>query len=132
MLLESLKEKSMFPFKNKPKLLCDENLPSELIKLLSKDGFEIKRVILGSDDLNVGELAKSEKRVLLTLDKHFLNKAKFPPKEFSGIIFINIHPPLIESLHFSLSKLFNSVDPSDFKGRVFNLTNSGFKVFPRF
>ena len=35
-------------------------------------------------------------------------------------------------MQFSLERLFNSVEYSDFKGRLFTLSNVGFKVFPKF
>jgi len=122
----------MLPSSNKPKLLCDENIPQELIKLLLNEGFDVKRVPLGSEDKNIAKIAKSKERLLLTFDKHFLNKLKFPPKEFAGIVFIDIHPPLIDSVYSSLDKLFKLVGSSNFKGRLFNLRTSGFKVFPKF
>lgn len=113
-------------------LLADENIPIELINKLSNEGFNIKRVLLGSKDEEIFKLAKSENRVLLTFDKHFLNKSKFLPKESSGIIFINIRLPLIDSLYFSILKLFNKIESSKFEKRLFILSISGFKVFPKF
>ena len=67
----------MLPFKSKLKLLCDENIPIELIEMLNKEGFDAKRVELGSKDRQIFDLAKSEERVLLSSDKHFLNKIKY-------------------------------------------------------
>jgi hypothetical protein len=100
--------------------------------MFCNEKLDIRRVELGLKDKQIFDLAKSEERVILTLDKHFLNKVKFPPKESSGIVFIKIHPPLIDSVYFTLEKLFKSVNSPDFKGRLFTLTNSGFKVFPKF
>jgi len=112
-------------------LLADENIPLELIDTLSKEGFDIKRVKLGSKDKQIFELAKSENRVLLTFDKHFLNKAKFPPKESLGIIFLKINPPLIDSILYSLRKLFKYIKSDEFKGKLFILSTSGFKIWPK-
>ncbi len=126
---ELLKMKDTSQFKIS--LLADENIPTRLIELLSKDGFDIKRAKTGSKDEHIFNLAKSDNRILLTLNKHFLKKAKFPPQESSGIIFIQIHPPLIDSLHFSLKKLFNSIEPSEFKGRLFILSSTMLKIFPK-
>ena len=33
-------------FSNKPKLLCDENIPIRITELLTRDGFDIKKVPL--------------------------------------------------------------------------------------
>src|SRR3989344_8483462 len=104
-----LKTKNMFS-SNKPKLLSDENIPVKLTELLRRENFDIKNVPLGSTDKEISKIAKEESRTILTFDKHFINKRLFPPKEHSGIIFIDIHPPLIETLFQSLSKLFNKLD----------------------
>ena len=116
---------------DKPKLLADENIPTELLTILSKEGFDIKEVQLGSKDRQVFEFAKLQNRILLTFDKHFLNRIKFPPKESSGIIFLKISPPLIDDIYFSLTKLFNSINSSEFKGKLFILTSTGFKIWPK-
>jgi|SRR3989344_2441348 len=112
-------------------LLADENVPTELIGRLYRVGYNIKRAQLNAKDKQIFELAKSEGRVLLTFDKHFLNNVKFPSKESAGVIFIEIHPPLIDSLHFSLEKLFKNIEPLEFKGKLFILSATGFKVFPK-
>lgn len=96
--------------------IADENIPVGLIKSLFNEGFDIVRVKLRSKDPKIFERAKSEQRVILTRDKDFLNKDKFPPKESFGIIFFDINPPLIDSLQYSLNKLFKKIKPSEFKG----------------
>jgi hypothetical protein len=116
---------------SKISLLADENIPIKLINLLSKDNFNIKRVELGSKDKEIFDYAKSEKRALLTLDKHFLDKKKFPPQESSGIIFIQINPPLIDSIYFSLKRFFNSVKVSEFNNRLLLVSISGFRAYPK-
>jgi len=81
----------MFSSKNELKLLSDENFPAEVTKLLMKQGLDVKKVPLGSTDKQLSKIAKSESRVILTFDKHFLNKRLFPPKEHSGIVVVNYH-----------------------------------------
>jgi len=138
----------------KVSFIADENIPVGLINFLLDKGFDVIRVKLRSKDPKIFERAKSEQRVILTRDKDFLNKDKFPPKESFGIIFFNINPPLIDSLQYSLNRLFKSVKFSEpqnssqirnfgsrksehsedflgFKGKLFILSLSGFKVFPR-
>ncbi len=117
--------------KNKLKLLCDENLPHKLVELLKTKEFDVERAPFGSDDAEVAELAKSENRVILTFDRHFGNTLLFPPEEYSGIVFIRIRPPLIQSVFSSLLTLFKLVKSSEFKGKLFTLSLEGFRVFPR-
>jgi len=113
---------------SKPPLLVDENIPLGVISVLSRKGFDAKRIKPSSKDGQVFELAKSEERVLLTLDKHFLNKIKFPPKESSGIIFLKIHPPTIDSIIFLLKRLFNKINTPEFKGRLFIVSPFGLRI----
>ena len=128
-LLKLLKMKDLSH--NKVSFVADENIPVGLIKVLSDKGFDIVRVKLRSKDPKIFERAKSEQRVILTRDKDFLNKDKFPPKESFGIIFFDINPPLIDTLQYSLNKLFKTIKPSEFKGKLFILSLSGFKTSPR-
>lgn len=112
-------------------LLADENIPIKLIKLLYDKGFNIKRVDRGSTDKQVFDYAKSGKRILLTFDRHFLIKIKFPPQASFGIIFLQINPPLIDSLYFTLIKLFNTIKPEEFKGRLFIISETKVKIYPK-
>jgi len=120
----------MFFSKNKLKFLSDENFPKEVIKSLIKQGHNIKEVSLGSTDKQLSKIAKSESRVILTFDKHFLNKKLFPPKEHSGIVVFKFSPPLIDVIFSLLSKLLNKVRPSEFKGRLFIISPFSFRTYP--
>ena len=122
----------MLPSQHKPKLFCDENIPKKLVELLIKSGFDVKTPELRSKDSEIIEKALSENRVLLTFDRHFGNVLLFPPEKYAGVIFIRINPPLIKPVFSSLGRLFNSVKPSEFKGKLFTLTLSGFREYPRY
>ncbi|MBI2449252.1 DUF5615 family PIN-like protein [Candidatus Pacearchaeota archaeon] len=116
---------------NIPKLLCDANIPYKLSNLLKKQGFDIIEPPSFAKDSEVAELSNSENRVILTFDRHFGNINLFPPEKYSGIVFIRIMPPLINSVFLSLTNLFNSVKSSEFKGKLFILSLAGFRVFPK-
>ncbi len=113
---------------NKPKLLSDENIPIKVTELLREEGLDIKEVSLSSTDKQISKLAKEESRVILTFDKHFINRMLFPPKEHPGIIFLDLHPPMIDTVFSSLSKLLKEVKSTEFKGKLFILTSFGFRV----
>lgn len=115
-------------FSNKPKLLSDENIPIKVIELLKGKGFDVRKTPLGSNDKQISKIAKSESRVILTFDKHFINKRLFPPEGHLGIVFIDIHPPMIDEVFSSLLNLFKEVKPSEFKGKLFILSSFGFKI----
>lgn len=117
--------------KKELKLLCDENIPKKAVELLAKKGVNVKQAPFGSPDEKVAALAKLEERILLTFDKHFTDRFLFPAEEYSGIVFIRIRPPLIKTVLWALLNLFNSVEPSEFKGKVFSLSSVGFRMFPK-
>jgi len=119
--------KNMSSF-NKPKLISDENIPVGLTELLIKEGFDVKKIPFGSTDKILSKIAKAESRVILTFDKHFIDKNLFPPKEHPGIIFIDIHPPIIDAILSSLLKLFNEISHSEFSGKLFILSLFGFRI----
>lgn len=112
------------------KILCDENLPVKLIKLLSEE-YDVKLAIPSSSDEEVIKLAKSDGRILITLDRHFGNISIFPPSNYCGIVLMRIHPPIIESMFSALTNLFSTISPDDFKGKLFIVNLLGFRIFPK-
>ncbi len=116
---------------SKLKILADENIPFKILRVLADEGLDITRVVPRSTDKQVFEFSKSEGRTILTFDRHFLNKEKFPPRESSGIIFLGINPPLADQIVISLNKLFSSARASEFRGRLFSVFLSGFRVWPK-
>jgi predicted nuclease of predicted toxin-antitoxin system len=113
---------------NKPKLLCDENIPIKVTELLKERGFDVKKASLNSTDKQISKIARLESRVILTFDKHFINRHLFPPEEYPGIIFLDIHPPMIDTIFSALSKLFKEVKFLEFKSKLFILSSFGFRV----
>ena len=116
---------------SKPKLYSDENVPDKVVRLLDKEGFDVKKAPFLSEDEEIAEEASSECRVILSFDRHLGNILLFPPEKYAGIIFIRIRPPLIDAVFSSLISLFGSVKLSEFKGRLFTLTPFGFRSHPK-
>ena len=113
---------------NNPKILCDENIPIKVVELLNKEGFDVNKAPFGFTDKQISKLAKSESRIILTFDKHFINRLLFPPEEYLGIIFLDMHPPVIDNVFSALSNLFKKVKPLEFKGNLFILSRLGFRI----
>lgn len=109
------------------KLISDENIPVKVTSLLKKEGFDIRRAPLKISDKQLAKQAKEESRIILTLDKDFLNKSKFYPEDFEGIIFIDIQPPIIEEVFSSLIKLFNKISSQDCKGKLLIASKFGYR-----
>jgi len=120
----------MFSFKNKLKFISDENFPKAINELLSQEGHDIKESPLGLTDKQLSKLSKSESRIILTFDKHFLNKRLFPPEEHFGIVVFKITPPLIETTFLLLTKLLKQIKDSEFKGRLFVVSPLRFLSYP--
>lgn len=75
-------------------------------------------------------MSKEESRIILTFDKHFLNKKLFPSEEHTGIIVFKIRPPLIDTTFSILSKLLKQVESYEFKGRLFVISPFRFISYP--
>ena len=113
---------------SKPKILCDENIPIKVTELLIKEGFDVKKAPFGFTDQQISKLSKLESRTILTFDKHFINRKLFPPEEHHGIVFLDIHPPMIDNTFLALSNLFKKVKSLEFKGNLFILSKLGFRI----
>jgi len=117
-------------FQNKLKFLSDENFPKTIDDLLKKQGYDTKKVSSGITDKQLSKISKFESRTILTFDKHFLNKRTFPPKEHSGIIVLEVSPPLIDTTFSLILKLLRQIKPSEFKGRLFIISPFRFISYP--
>jgi predicted nuclease of predicted toxin-antitoxin system len=77
------------------KVKLDENIPVELLQDLRDAGHEADSVqeegLAGAPDREVLGRAKTDARVLLTLDKGFGDLRAYPPSEFLGIVLLR--PP---------------------------------------
>ena len=105
--------------------ISDENIPIKVSELLKENGFDVKKAPLGSSDKQIFEIAKKESRIILTFDRHFLNKNMFPPKEHYGIIFISIIPPMANTIFYSVMKLLKNPKYSRLKEKLFIVTSLG-------
>jgi predicted nuclease of predicted toxin-antitoxin system len=72
------------------KLKIDENLPVDCAVILRDASFEADTVfderLVGADDSAIASRARSEDRVLVTLDLDFSNIRAYPPSQHTGII----------------------------------------------
>jgi predicted nuclease of predicted toxin-antitoxin system len=72
------------------KIKLDENLSRHLKDLLQGLGHEVSTAVeeglLGKVDIEVGAAAKSEDRMIFTLELDFADLRKFPPGSHPGVI----------------------------------------------
>ncbi len=96
---ESISRKKVVPVSHKLRFLLDENVSSKLKNQLVLNGHEVKTV----QDLNrrgvknseLMELARVEKRILITYDKDFVY---FKHRFDNYLIIIDIHPLIDENV----------------------------------
>jgi len=114
------------------KFLADENIPPALVDLIRKRGFDIEDVYKigksGLSDEGIMEIARVEKRILISFDKHFADIIKYPLNSHHGVIRIRIHPPLISNLIEAFERFLEKFDLSKFKGTLVVLERNGFRV----
>lgn len=110
------------------RFLIDENVQKEIGNFLSKEGHDIKFVPSGYKNGQIALLAKEEKRILLTHDKHFADIFLYPPKQLSGIIRIRIHPPTVKNITSSLSRLLKKLSEKEISRRLIVLEENDFRI----
>ena len=85
------------------RLLADENFPKPIVEALRSDGHDVlwaRADCGGWNDVALLDLAESEARVVLTLDKDFWQIAvqRRMPLEQSGVVLFRVHPATPENL----------------------------------
>ena len=85
------------------RLLADENFPKPIVDSLRAGGHDVLWVrteCAGWKDVALLDLAESEARIVLTLDKDFWQIAvqRHTPLEQSGVVLFRVHPAVPENL----------------------------------
>jgi predicted nuclease of predicted toxin-antitoxin system len=85
------------------RLLADENFPRQIVESPRSDGHDVlwaRTDLAGAKDIALLELAESEARIVVTLDKDFWQIAvqRRTPLEHSGVALFRVHPATPERL----------------------------------
>ncbi len=112
----------------------DENLPVEVAELLNQAGYNAITVseqnLIGTSDINLAELCRKEKRIILTLDTDFADIRAYPPDNMSGIIVLRLNrqdkPHVLEVLQRVM--LLFSTEPV--QGRLWLVEEDRVKIRP--
>ena len=79
------------------KVKLDENLPNELVELLTAAGHDVQTVaaeeLVGRDDAVVFGFAVREDRLLVTQDLDFSDIRQFKPGSHPGIVLVRLRDP---------------------------------------
>lgn len=92
------------------KFLADVNIPQSVINLLRQqkhDILDLKRTNLKSSDSRLLEIAYREGRIILTLDKDFIQL--FETSKYKiGVILVNLSNPNANSIFMYLTQLIKN------------------------
>jgi hypothetical protein len=94
--------------------LADSHIARSTQRLLEDFGFQVdsvdKRLGSGVPDNLVAQLAKQEKRVLISGDKVFANGRHYPPNEYNGIIVVRVKPLTAECMNRALRRFLSQTN----------------------
>jgi predicted nuclease of predicted toxin-antitoxin system len=110
------------------RFLIDENVRKEVVDFLRAEGHDILIVPRGSSDDKVIQIAKGEKRIILTHDRHFANILLYPPEELSGIVRLKIHPPSASVIISALGDFLAKFTPERLEKKLIILEKDGFRI----
>jgi len=114
------------------RFLIDENVFPKVSAHLEEKGHNVRTVfqtgIAGAPDEQIIRIAASERRILVTFDRHFGNIFRYPPGKNEGIILIRIHPPLLADVTDAFDRLLYQHKDTTFKGQLIVLGRTGYRV----
>jgi len=113
------------------RLLADENFPKPIVEALRADGHDVlwaRTDLAGTSDIALLDLAESDARIVLTLDKDFWQIAvqRRSPLERSGVVLFRVHPATPERLA-PLATAFAAADAA-WAGHISIITVDGIQM----
>ena len=111
--------------------LADENFPKPVVDALRAEGHDVLWVRTdcpGWRDLAILELAEAEARIVMTVDKDFLQLAvqRRSPLENAGVVLFRIHPATPETLAPAVRSFV--VNDRDWTGHISTITPHGIQM----
>jgi predicted nuclease of predicted toxin-antitoxin system len=105
------------------RLKLDENLGRFVVELFREAGHDVATVweeeLTGATDHQIINIARSERRCLVTLDLDFANPLLFPPTEFTGVAVLRLPPkPNTGDLQAVCSTLLSGLARETVSGRL--------------
>ena len=113
------------------RLLADENFPKPIVEALRARGYDVlwaRTDLAGESDVALLDLAESEARIVLTLDKDFWQIAvqRRNPLAQSGVVLFRVHPATPERLA-PLVRVFGEADTT-WAGHISIITVDGIQM----
>ena len=118
----------------KDRFLLDAHVALSTQLLLQSFGYSFEtvqdRLGDGASDEVIAELAKKERRVILTNDKGFGDIRRHPPADYFGIVVVRVKPLTTHRINRELRKFLMGMVGQQMKGKLFTINNSGVRVRP--
>lgn len=103
------------------KFLADENIYTSTIRFLRSLGHDVLDVkelrLFGLSDDRLLNLSRKDDRILLTLDKDFVD-LRYPMKTDCSILIVRVKPPTPENINHALVKFLERVHECDIKNAL--------------
>lgn len=115
------------------RILADENLPRPSVEFLRSCGHDVlwaRTHCPAWRDSALLDFAEADGRIVLTLDKDFLQIAlqRRVPLEASGIVLFRSHPATESNVHILIEAFLAS--PNEWAGHVSVITPETIQIFP--
>lgn len=116
------------------KFVLDENFPRTAVEVLIGLGHEAVDIrnegLGGSTDEILFEYCQSLKAVFVTTDRDFFHTIPHLQPEHYGVLVIALKQPNRESILSKLKWFLEGFSPRDIRGRVFQLRDNAWSVYP--
>lgn len=114
------------------KLKLDENLPQQLVPILTGLGHDVDTVpdehLAGQDDDNVWDAAQAARRFLVTQDLDFSDARRYAPGTHHGLLLVRLPAPGRQALVERISTLFRTEAVETWEGCVVSATPKKVRV----
>lgn len=115
---------------NKLRFLFDENVKKELLLYLKLEKYDVALAPKGFMNGKLAEISVSDRRILVSNDKHFTNSSLFPKEKIFSVVWLRIPQNRPDLLIKSFSTLLKEKsEVNDFKDNLIILREEGFEIF---
>jgi predicted nuclease of predicted toxin-antitoxin system len=114
------------------KFLADENLYMPIVNILRDNGHNVLSILeegkTGAPDEDIFQIAVSENRIILTMDKHFTNMLRFPSYQCGGIIVVRLYKIRVDKATRLFFKFFNELLERDIKKNLIIISRKKVRI----
>jgi predicted nuclease of predicted toxin-antitoxin system len=113
----------------------DENVPDSVADILRQEQHDVSLArdeqLAGVVDEDLLEVASSESRVLVTLDRDFSNTLRHPPEGTAGIVVIRLGEQTVPRIRECAVRLAKFLTSEPVQGRLWIIDEARLRIWPR-